>query len=718
MSLVKLMLLVGGKATPIGSCHPGQARLLQKAGRAEWKDGKLWLIDAAQEESEDRPLTEPTTHTAQEFFDVLRDRILAGHHLIPADDPHSLLKGFADQEQDDVVSIRLSDLKRTYDPLVSINIDTSGQMDAVQRVFETVSQALALSHANQTMAERHTYLPKGHPASHDPLGTALSASARKALAAAIAQPPLGTPPTPIGRTGMVVRLLPEEHTPAVPADFWVYPPLELDDEALLEAGVEPGEWQDKIKFRSRSVSSTKDCEVSSFRSLLREYRRRVGLGHPIHAYDDHQSRMVGFLDDEGTETATSEYVCVSLTRIGLAGLTDDDATPFGMPLSTLMEMLRTPTGREQVFGKWASEGTEDVLDDDPCIEWGDGGVPETPPEFFLHIPVGSDNVVQPVDLTPKDGESPADRAAAVAQERASQPRPPRRVTGWTSFRWPEAHTCTPVYAPINEHGDLAPHPPIPEMKEQAPLTGEGFFQAPDIRYGVYRRVKDHLFRVWTTGVWDESVMQDDGTYNLSSTHTPPTVKGGYFEEAIRLVEARLAEIHADTETTHEFSGWTAFHMNKSIIPPVYYMEIPEGVLKDTPHRFDTFSEEEVAHIKAQMVRVPFPDPSGEHYLGSYGLFQVVGDHLFRVWNEKGQCYWDESIRAPDGTYDLKGQGRSIDKIYGLQSNKCDLLSPSGFPENVRDAERRIAEYLASPEGDWVTKRYPDGLHKSIVTSES
>jgi hypothetical protein len=40
---VKLVAVVDGEPTPVGRCHPGQARILQKQGLAEWKEGKLWL---------------------------------------------------------------------------------------------------------------------------------------------------------------------------------------------------------------------------------------------------------------------------------------------------------------------------------------------------------------------------------------------------------------------------------------------------------------------------------------------------------------------------------------------------------------------------------------------------------------------------------------------------------------------------------------------------
>ena len=126
-------------------------------------------------------------------------------------------------------------------------------------------------------------------------------------------------------------------------------------------------------------------------------------------------------------------------------------------------------------------------------------------------------MVEPVVLasTGEPGESPADRAAAVARQRALLPQPPRRVPGWTSFRWPECHAAIPVLAPVDAEGTLEPFPK-PHEVERASLVDGGFFLAPEIKYGIYRRVKDRLFRVWTTGVWDESVLREDGTYLMQS----------------------------------------------------------------------------------------------------------------------------------------------------------------------------------------------------------
>jgi len=40
---VKMIAVVDGKEQTVGRCHPGQARLLQKQGLAEWRDGKVWF---------------------------------------------------------------------------------------------------------------------------------------------------------------------------------------------------------------------------------------------------------------------------------------------------------------------------------------------------------------------------------------------------------------------------------------------------------------------------------------------------------------------------------------------------------------------------------------------------------------------------------------------------------------------------------------------------
>ena len=46
---VALFTVINGEPTRVGTCHPGQARILKKEGKAEWKDGKLWLAPAMPE---------------------------------------------------------------------------------------------------------------------------------------------------------------------------------------------------------------------------------------------------------------------------------------------------------------------------------------------------------------------------------------------------------------------------------------------------------------------------------------------------------------------------------------------------------------------------------------------------------------------------------------------------------------------------------------------
>ena len=44
MKTVKMVAVIDGEEVSIGKCHPGQARIMQKQGMAEWKDGKLLLF--------------------------------------------------------------------------------------------------------------------------------------------------------------------------------------------------------------------------------------------------------------------------------------------------------------------------------------------------------------------------------------------------------------------------------------------------------------------------------------------------------------------------------------------------------------------------------------------------------------------------------------------------------------------------------------------------
>jgi len=44
---MKLIALVGGEEVIVGRCHPGQARILRKAGMAEFDKGKVVLVGSA-----------------------------------------------------------------------------------------------------------------------------------------------------------------------------------------------------------------------------------------------------------------------------------------------------------------------------------------------------------------------------------------------------------------------------------------------------------------------------------------------------------------------------------------------------------------------------------------------------------------------------------------------------------------------------------------------
>ena len=142
-------------------------------------------------------------------------------------------------------------------------------------------------------------------------------------------------------------------------------------------------------------------------------------------------------------------------------------------------------------------------------------------------------------------------------------------------------------------------------------------------------------------------------------------------------------------------AWTVFY-KLADCPPVFYMDIPpdlaEEYTKSPPQ--EPWTEEMKATFIARLVRRPYQDLYGE-MKRILGFYQVVGDRLFRVLHASGETTcWDESIRVSDGTYTLQGEGRAMDKLYG-KSGRCDLLVPSGFPETLKAAERRIAEYLAS-----------------------
>jgi hypothetical protein len=50
---IKVLSVINGAEVEVATCHPGQARILQKRGLASWKSGKLYLMDLAEAETPD-----------------------------------------------------------------------------------------------------------------------------------------------------------------------------------------------------------------------------------------------------------------------------------------------------------------------------------------------------------------------------------------------------------------------------------------------------------------------------------------------------------------------------------------------------------------------------------------------------------------------------------------------------------------------------------------
>jgi hypothetical protein len=453
---------------------------------------------------------------------------------------------------------------------------------------------------------------------------------------------------------------------------------------LEEAGVDLDEWP----VTGPEYGDYADVPVSGGPALAYEFRRRLGLGHETCSYSNPKSRTLGFLD-----YTAREYVYSPLTAIKEKRMGAEDVEPLGVTLAEYDELICSEEGRTRLFGH-GGFGDPTAAPPEEAVDWG-----PTPPDvadvFFPTVPVGLLRVASPVRLPPLKAEEDAQERIdrIVAERRAAFHFDLVPVPGWTYFAVSgAAHDVIPI---LDEGGQRYPAP------SETPV------------YGLYRREMGRVFRVWAQGRdagWDESV-KDGPVYRLSVEHALPGVPASErVKESVALAEARIRDLRADADTSHELSGWTAFHIDKSHLPPVFSLEFPPEVLeemKDDPKWSAprVLSDEESKELFAKLVRVPYPDPHADAYAASFGVFRVVGNRLFRVWNENGRCSWDESVRASDGTYDVKRYGRSIDKLWGAESNRVELLSPSGFPENVRDAERRISEYLASPDAEWVETRH-------------
>lgn len=154
---VNMVAMMGGKMVSVGSCNPGQARILQKQGMAEWKDGKLWLRNTM-----DSPPVAATTlpspdevakalaewraqnlaehrkemaeidpeglccreyHSPAEVLYKDMSKFLAnlfcrreqGHDLVWYDDPRNRMLGFLDYQTNEWVRIGLTALRATWD---------------------------------------------------------------------------------------------------------------------------------------------------------------------------------------------------------------------------------------------------------------------------------------------------------------------------------------------------------------------------------------------------------------------------------------------------------------------------------------------------------------------------------------------------------------------------------------------------------------------------
>jgi len=153
---VQMVALMGGKMTSVGFCSPGQARILQKQGMAEWKDGKIWLRNTAQppvaaeanlpspektvqalkawqaeakaEYAKElaaidpeglckREFPDPETILHKDMSEFLADlfqRREQGHELVWYDDPRSRQLGFLDYQTNEWIKIGITTLKTTW----------------------------------------------------------------------------------------------------------------------------------------------------------------------------------------------------------------------------------------------------------------------------------------------------------------------------------------------------------------------------------------------------------------------------------------------------------------------------------------------------------------------------------------------------------------------------------------------------------------------------
>lgn len=463
-------------------------------------------------------------------------------------------------------------------------------------------------------------------------------------------------------------------------------PAKLDPEylkvLLMDAGIDSSEWDDASfdLLAQKGGQEYPEISVAGASALCHEWRRRTGLGHDTCNYDDPRARRIGFMD-----YTAQEYVYTPLTMIKeRRGIDPQEAEAMGTTPEELMDLFVTVRGREQLFGH-GGFGTGGEAEELEPIDWG-SSPPDITAFFKPDIRVGLTRVAPPVRMPAlKVGE---DRQAGLERLRQDHQTaylfPLVEVRGWTYFTVSEgARQVIPVL-----DGEGTPHPSLSEE----PV------------YGLFKRRVGRLFRVWLQGRdagWDESILQEDCTYRLVTEHTIRDAPAHeHITEATCSVEARIEALTMNRDASHEVGpDWKKFFDFKSC-PPVFYMDIPPSLFEAYAFTDSKqMTEEEAAHFASKMVRMPYGKLHGESR-PVYGFYRVVRDRLFRVLGSYGQtCVWDESVRAPDGSYTLRQEGRSIDKMVNDMGH-IDLLAPAGFPETLKAAEQRIEEYLMSPDVDW------------------
>lgn len=434
---------------------------------------------------------------------------------------------------------------------------------------------------------------------------------------------------------------------------------------LREAGVDTSFWADGdvvegINHNSRPALA--DVRMGSVSALLFEFRRRLGLGHEMCAHDDPKCLLIGFLDFDA-----SEYVSIPLTTLReTLGARVEEATAFGIDPHDMRDLFKTEEGRKSLFGDGdyglGEPGGETTdVDDLPEIDWG-----ELPPNvskvFFPQHRVGLQKVVPPADLSSITEDRQLHMKLIREAHKGKYNFPLGRTDGWTHFEQGGAN----VVIPVSHNG--APHP--------VPTDTEVF--------GLFKREGGRLVRVWVQGRdagWDVSVLQEDDTYQLEVEHTIAGAPAHeHIQESMSLAQAYIDQPKYGTK--HEVSGWLS--LKRPDAPAVFVMVPVEG------------------SDPLQLVRTPWADLDDNKW--ATGLYRVVGDRMFRAICVNGASQWDESIRAPDGTYDLVGMGRPIDVACG-EDGDILALAPSGFNEVLKDAEQKVREYQAQTGFAWTMTRY-------------